>query len=130
MQMQEKYFEKVAHSFSDFPILIEHNYISNYPNYSAFNHWHNDLELTIIISGHLYYNINGHTICIQKGDGVFINSRQLHFGFSKDNTECEFICIVFSPTLLASSTMIEQLYIKPIIQNSNLPYLYLSNKNN
>lgn len=127
--MQRKNFERVAYSFPDFPILIEHNYISNYPDYSALNHWHNDLELTIIISGQLYYTVNGHTICLKKDNGIFVNSRQLHFGFSKNNTECEFICIVFSPKLLASSTMIEQQYIKPIIQDSNLPYLYLSSKN-
>lgn len=126
--MQKKNFEKVAHSFPDFPILIEHNYISNYPNYSALNHWHNDFELTIIISGHLYYNVNGQTINLEKGDGIFVNSRQLHFGFSRDKTECEFVCIVFSPTLLNSSAFIEQQYIKPIMQNSDTTYLVLSDK--
>lgn len=72
------------------------------------------------------YNINGEIITIRQDEGVFINSRQLHYGFSKTKTECDFICILLHPLMLCVSQSLEQKYVVPLLQNENLPYTKLS----
>lgn len=71
------------------------------------------------------YNVNGTVIPLPKGVGIFINSKQMHFGFSKDHQDCLFLCIVFNPTLLCVNAALEEEYVTPII-DSNHPFLKLS----
>ena len=46
------------------------------------------------------YNVNGRLIELEEDCGIIVNSRQLHYGFSMEHSECEFICILLSPELL------------------------------
>ena len=57
--------------------------------------------------------------------GIMVNSRQLHYGFSAEHKECEFICVLFSPELLCGNEWFYQNYIEPVTENSLYPYLYL-----
>ena len=117
--------EKVAYNISGFPLRICDGVLSKFPDYSAIAHWHDDLEFMYILSGSMQYNINGEIITLHENDGIFINARQLHYGFSSTHNECSFICMLLHPILLCASPYIEQNYILPILQNDNLPYLYL-----
>lgn len=72
------------------------------------------------------YNVNGKIITIQKDEGIFINSRQVHYGFSKANEECEFICILIHPMMLCSTQDLEQKYVIPLLKNENISYIKLS----
>lgn len=117
--------EKVAYNMADFPAYIRKGALSFYPHYSAISHWHDDIELVCILSGYMHYNVNGRTILLREGEGIFINTRQFHYGYSKDCTECIFICILLHPLLLCSSPYVEQTYIIPVLQNESLPYIVL-----
>lgn len=117
--------EKVAYNMADFPAYIQKRFLSSYPNYSAISHWHDDIELVRILSGHMHYSINGRSVLLNEKEGIFVNTRQFHYGYSKDDSECIFICILLHPLLLCSSHYIEQNYILPVIQNESLPYLVL-----
>lgn len=120
------YSENVKYDYPDFPVYIRRAYLSAFPNYTADKHWHDDIELIYIISGEMKYNINGTVITIHENEGVFINSRQLHFGFSDTKTECDFICILFHPVLLCTSEVFETEFLKPVTE-SNIPYIHLKN---
>jgi AraC-like DNA-binding protein len=63
---------------------------------------------------------------IHEHDGLLINSRQMHYGFSDDGTDNEFYCIVFKPQLLTSNQELLHKYVDPIIENILVPYYYLS----
>ena len=78
--------------------FTEHSLLSHYPNMRAECHWHIDFEFTYIMRGHMWYFVNGETIRLDEGQGIFVNSRQLHYGFTKDNAECEFSCTLLNPT--------------------------------
>lgn len=117
--------ETVAYNNPLFPAYVKHGILSSYPDYSAVSHWHKDLEFILVKKGSITYNINGELINLPEGSGIMVNSRQLHYGFSPDHKECEFICILLSPELLSVNEWFYQNYIEPVIENPIYPYLYL-----
>lgn len=120
--------ENVDYSFSDYPVLIEYTTLSSYPDFRAINHWHDDFEFTYIFAGQMDYNVNGTIITLSKGNGIFVNSKQMHFGFNANHQDCLFLCVVFKPTLLCINSAFEEEYVKPII-NNGVPFLKLSEQN-
>ena len=116
--------EKVQYNSHDFPVYVRKGKLSTYPNFSAMSHWHDDTEFIYILSGQMQYNINGSIVHLKTGDGIFINTRQFHYGFLK-KYECIFICVLLHPLLLCPSPYIEYKYVTPILQNECLPYIIL-----
>lgn len=118
--------ERVVYDSVDCPVYVRKGRLSFYPDYRAESHWHDDVELILILSGQMQYKINGESVLLKCGEGIFVNTRQLHFGYSDTKDECEFICILLHPVLLCSSCSIEQKYIKPILFNENIPFYHLT----
>ncbi len=79
--------------------------------------------------GAMTYNVNGALVELTEKCGILVNSRQLHYGFSAAHWECEFICLLFSPELLAGNEWFYQNYVTCITENSSYPYLYLAPEN-
>lgn len=121
--------ERVAYNMPDLPVYVRKGILSNYPNYSAISHWHDDIELIYVISGQMQYSINGKHVLLQSGEGIFVNTRQLHYGFSKNYQECIFICILMHPLLLCSSPYVEKKFVMPVLQNECFPFLLLHKEN-
>ena len=119
---EKDYCENINYNKKAYPVYIKKEFLSLYPNYSCISHWHEDLEFIIILSGHMNYNINGTIIDITEQNGILVNSRQFHYGYSCDFTECEFICIVFNPLLLCINEYFENTYVNTIIKNIEQPY--------
>lgn len=126
MELNDDHSEKVRYDYPDYPIYIRKGLLSHYPNYTAPNHWHDALEFIFVFSGAMKYNINGHIVLIQTGEGIIVNSGQMHFGFSRTKSECEFICVLLPPILLCGSYAFERDYILPVIQNTAMPYMLLT----
>lgn len=118
--------ETVAYNNPLFPAYVRCGFLSAYPDYSAVSHWHKDLEFIVIQKGSMVYNVNGELLSLTEGSGIMVNSRQLHYGFSPEHKECEFICILFSPELLSGNEWFYQNYIEPVTENAAYPYLYLT----
>ena len=119
---EKDYCENINYNKKEYPVYIKKEFLSQYPNYSCISHWHEDLEFIIILSGHMNYNINGTIIDITEQNGILVNSRQFHYGYSCDFTECVFICIVFNPLLLCINEYFENTYVNTIIKNIEQPY--------
>ena len=71
------------------------------------------------------YNINGKLVELTTDTGIMVNSRQLHFGFSGERQECEFLCILLSPELLRGNRWFYQTCIEYVTRNAQYPYLLL-----
>lgn len=71
------------------------------------------------------YNVNGRLVELEEGNGIMVNSRQLHYGFSAEHNKCEFICILLSPELLQVNNWFYQNCIESVTENSACPYLHL-----
>lgn len=125
MELNEDFSEKVQYDCNDYPIYIQRDLLSHYPNYTAANHWHADVEMIAVISGEMKYNVNGDTLTLRGGEGIFVNTEQMHFGYSDTKTECDFICILFHPMLLCSVPSYEQDFVLPLIRNRRIPFVQL-----
>lgn len=117
--------ETVAYNNPLFPVYVRNGRLSSYPDYSAISHWHEDLEFIFVKKGTMTYNVNGELIELSENNGIMVNSRQLHYGFSAGHNECEFICILLSPELLRGNEWFYQNYMERITENPALPYEYL-----
>lgn len=117
--------ENVAYNNPLFPVYIRKGILSTYPNYSAMSHWHEDIEYILILSGSMTYNINGKLVKLTEGNGILVNSRQLHYGFSPSHSECVFICILLHPTLLNVNEWFYNNFIEAFLSSNDYPFLYL-----
>lgn len=118
--------ETVAYNNPLFPVYARYGILSSYPDYTAISHWHRDLEFIVIMKGAMTYSVNGVLVELTENHGIMVNSRQLHYGFSPQHEECEFICILLSPELLEGNTWFCQNYIEPVTENAACPYLHLA----
>ena len=45
------------------------------------------------------YYVNGHNVLLKENDGIMVNTRQLHYGYSVCQHDCTFIShILFHPS--------------------------------
>lgn len=126
MRLKDYSSEKTRYDYSDYPIYIRHALLSTYPNYTAPSHFHDDIELIAILSGEMQYNINGDIITLKSNEGIIVNARQIHFGFSNTKIECEFICILLHPMLLCTTPAYERDFVMPVINNIGSAYIKLN----
>lgn len=117
--------ERVRYDRAEFPAYIRRGRLSYYLNYAAESHWHDDVELILVVSGHMWYSVNGETVYLREGEGIFVNARRLHFGYSEDHSECDFLCVLLHPVLLCASRRVEQCYVAPLLQ-SGVPFWRLT----
>lgn len=120
--------ERIYYDNPDFPAFIRKNYIPENPRFPEMTQWHDEVEFITVLSGSIKYNINGEIVTIHKGEGIFVNAKQLHVIVSDYGNSCELYCIILHPILLCSSKYVAQKYVSPIIENPDIPYLFLSNK--
>lgn len=109
----------------DFPVFIRRNYIEQPDELEdAFIHWHDELEFIYVLSGDIKYLINGERIALRAGEGVFVNSRQLHRILGGTN-KCELLCLIFSPMLLCAAKYVTGKFVQSILSAEDLPYIFL-----
>ena len=123
VDMKDDRSEIVHYDYEEYPIYIRKALLSSYENFEAPLHWHDDIEFILVLQGEMDYNINGEIVTIKQGNGIFVNSKQLHCGFSKSKSECEFICILIHPIMLCISQAFERDYVLPLLKNQDIPYL-------
>ena len=97
-----------------------------YPDYRDVSHWHDDVEFIMMMDGQLTYDINGQNIDMQTGEGVFVNSRCLHYGYSDAHADCHFICPRMSLSLLSANEYFTKNYLEPLTGNTGYPYQKLT----
>lgn len=115
--------EVVHYNSENMPIRAVKSWLSYFHNLSAVCHWHEDVEFIVVLQGEMTYFVNGETYLLTKGMGIFVNSGQLHYGFSQSGKDCEFIVLLFHPKLLSTNAYIESEYILPVINNGNCPHI-------
>ena len=86
-------------------------------------HWHEELQFTRAVDRVLELKVNGDTIRLQPGEGIFINSSVLHSIFTRETAPCERRDIIFHAELLYGSTRtaVYRNYILPLLQARSVP---------
>ncbi len=126
LEMNADRSEKVRYDYTDYPMYIRRGSLSAYPGYAAPAHWHDDIEFVAVLSGEMQYNINGEIVTLTENKGIFVNARQMHFGFSAERKECDFICILLHPLMLCVSPAFERQFAVPVLEKRDMPYITLS----
>ena len=117
--------ERVKYNLSDYLIYVNKNSLSDVSDCAVTAHWHDEIELIAILYGNMKYNVNGESFTLSAGEGVFVNSRQLHYSFS-ELSKCEYICVLLHPLSICATHYIESTYIRPVISNNEFTYKILS----
>ena len=120
--------ELVSYLYSNYSAFVGKGLISICPNYQYPSHWHDDLEIGVVVNGEMQYNVNGEIETIREGEAFFINSRQLHSNYSENRTECEYICILLHPLLLCVNPVFEREFVAPLLGNEQVPYVKITNE--
>ncbi len=117
--------ERVKYDYDGYMAYIRRGLLSYYPNFAADSHWHDDIEFISVLSGSMDYNVNGEILHLEAGQGIIVNARQIHYGFSNEHKDCEFYCVLLHPMLLCTSQYIDRDFVSPILSDSSLPYVFL-----
>ncbi len=104
--------ERLNYNLPDFPLYVRKGLLRLFDRYAAACHWHLDLEFILVLDGTMEYFINGQIVHITAGNGIFINSKRLHYGFSSEKTDCSFIVVAVHPMLLGESTHAGKVYLE------------------
>lgn len=121
--------EQIHYRDPAIPIYVVSSDLTSLSDMAALCHWHEDIEILLPIKGHLSYNVNGRIIPISEGSAIWVNSRQMHYGFSADGTNCEYICICFKPDLLCASEELRRRFVLSVTANPGLDCLLLDARN-
>lgn len=101
-QLEPDLSEIIPYNLPDFPLYTGRGAIQNFENRTAACHWHRDLEFILALDGYMDYFINGNIVHLGPNEGVFVNSRRLHYGFSAENADCAYLVVTISPALFGA----------------------------
>ena len=90
------------------PLSIREGLLSAYPNHRALCHWHEDIEWVYIRSGQMNYYMNGKRVLLNTGEALMVNSRQMHYGYSENGQDCDFISILCHPKIFITNSVLYQ----------------------
>ena len=116
--------EIVHYDSAGIPLYVKSDSLSEYPGMRALCHWHDDLEFIRIREGEMYYRIGSRTVLLKEGDCLIVNSRQMHYGYSRSRKECRFLCILVHPGFFSSNQALYDRYLRPFIKNEQASFLY------
>jgi AraC-type DNA-binding domain-containing proteins len=123
IQVMHDSSEIIFYNTPELPVKIINPRLSDYPGMRVMCHWHEDIELIYIENGEMNYEVNGKTIRLPEHCLLFVNARQLHYGFKADSGDCDFICVLFHPSLLKSSARLFRKAAEPILCNEGIDFL-------
>lgn len=121
--------ESVQYNIPELPFYVDREWLSAYPNKSAVVHWHMDVEFIAILKGRMNYSINGKEYLLTEGKGIFVNSNQFHYGYAREDEDCEFICVIIPLSLMRTYPTIYEKYVEPVIKDEKCPCLSIHEKN-
>lgn len=103
--------EKLHYNHAGYPLYARQDKLSYY-EYHAACHWHPDLEFIYIIDGKMDYFVNGKVIHLMAKQGIFVNSKRLHYGFSNKANECNFIALIVNPQSFFECGVYMQIFLE------------------
>lgn len=116
--------ELTIHGSIQFPVQYYLDETRYFPKQTVNRHWHRELEFAVVREGEVEYWVGEEKVRLQRGEGIFINSRIIH-GYSALQP-AHVPNLVFSPELITSGNqLIYQKFIEPVLY-SKIAFLHLS----
>ena len=119
--------ELVQHGTTMFPTAFFNHSMKN--NLIPW-HWHEDMEVGIVVNGEVEVLIDTEKYIVSEGDGFFVNSGVLHEMAESGGTKGEFYSIVFHPRLVGGNadSIFWNKYLQPLMTNTSLKGMKLEHK--
>lgn len=106
--------ELASHGTGKFPIRYYLDDSRDFFDQVVNRHWHREVEFALVREGEVSYWIGEENITLNRGEGVFINSRVIH-GYTAEQPSVV-PNIVFSPEFIAGGNpVVYEKYIEPIL---------------
>lgn len=119
--------EMIQYGLPEFLFVIEPIQINKYILGFIDWHWHKELQFCIVTSDIVDFHIKGETVTLSKGDGIFINTEQLHKVKNHIDSDGSYLCFNFNPDLIYgfAGNIINLKYIMPYLGNPAITYCTL-----
>ena len=114
--------EVVHYNVEGIPLYIKFGKLSYYTQMRAICHWHQDFEFMQILQEDMNYFVGGRRVPLHEGDCLFVNSRQMHYGYDAGKKDCTFVCTLIEPSLLTASSALYKKYVAPLSEDTAFPY--------
>ena len=109
--------ELVQHGDYEFPCALYFSDIDVYTASEIAWHWHKEIEIVVVHEGSVALETEKESIVLQKGDGVFINSEELHYFKKLGDEKCLLVSYVFDKSFVGGD---KGSIIEPLVQNKTL----------
>lgn len=107
--------ERVQYENPDFRVFARKNLnLANEIFPGMVIHYHKDVEMVYLRSGYASYRVNDKVIHLQSGEGLIVNSDQMHLLISEDVDYC-LECVIFDPELIMGNKYIREKYMPFLI---------------
>lgn len=100
--------EQLEYTMEDLPVRATGGSLSASSGYAAACHWHNDFEMLTVPEGEMDYFVNGRTVHLRQGEGIFVNARRLHYGFSAEQRDCRYRFVVWHPNVMVDTPAVRR----------------------
>ncbi len=120
--------ERLNYNLSNFPLYVRKGELRQFEKYAAACHWHSDLEFIFVLEGSMDFFVNGTVNRIEKNNGIFVNSKRLHYGFSADMADCSYIVVVIHPSLIGKEAWVGKEYWEEKFGPNSEDFILLTDK--
>ena len=127
IHIQTNQKEIKEHGNYAFPVNISVEQIQSYETGAFLWHWHPEIELTLILSGQIVYQVDDSTYELSAGDGIFCNSNALHSGHMLNGQDCSYLSITFHPRFIYGyeNSILHSKYVRSIVHKDSFASLPL-----
>lgn len=117
MARKKEYEEKQRHGTAEFPLGLHKMEYPEGTEAIFYLHWHQEFEFLVVTRGRVHFTIEDKEYELNTGDGVFINSNQLHSAKTIDGGACAFYAVDFSYSILENDihSRFAKRYIRPVL---------------
>lgn len=118
--------EKLNYNRPNFPLYVRSGTLRLYDKFTVACHWHPDLEFILVLDGSMEYFVNGKIQHLEANEGIFVNSKRLHYNYSENQTDSTFIVVVIHPILLGDQTLAGKEYFDAKFGASVCDFIHLT----
>ena len=128
MGHKKEYEEKQRHGTVELPLGLHKMEYPEGTDAIFYLHWHQEFEFFVVTKGSMLFRVDEREYMLRKGDGIFINSNQLHSAKTIDGHACAFFAVDFSYQILAEDihSRFAQKYIRPVLNGETEFAVYLA----
>lgn len=91
------------HGTPQFPMEVSHDNIRDFWDAQIQCHWHEELEVSIVLQGTARYVLGKGTYLLSAGEGILINTKVPHTVAPVNGTDLRLLAVILNPDLVAGA---------------------------